>query len=64
MNSKIQLLKADGSLLLELAWGETIVEPAAGDKPEATVLPVRTNRTKDAVGIAEGSITALNLEKL
>ncbi|RYZ75953.1 MAG: DUF4340 domain-containing protein, partial [Proteobacteria bacterium] len=33
MNSKIQLLKADGSLLLELAWGETIVEPAAGDKP-------------------------------
>jgi Domain of unknown function (DUF4340) len=62
--SKISLLAADGSEIFEMSWGDTFTEKAHGDKPEAVVLPVLTNQSKEPVGIAEGSIKSLGLETL
>ena len=57
--SHLTLLKSDGSTVFEMWWGEAVSEKAAGDKPEVRYIPVKTNLSKQLLGVPEKSIADL-----
>lgn len=60
--SSLRLLSSEGGLVFEMSWGDPVIETATPDRPEARYLPVRTNLSKQVIGVAEKSIEALSLK--
>ncbi len=59
-SSSLRLLKSDGSLVFEMSWGEPVTENATSERPEAVYLPIKTNLSKQVVGLAEKSVAELS----
>lgn len=62
--SRIFLSHADGKSVLELVWGEKVTEKADESRPEAEYLLARTSLMNHVLGLSEGSINGLELEKV
>ncbi len=74
MSNHIRLLRADGSLVLELKWGDLLFEKSnvSGLSPEDAKLPgqveaqfvaTETNQSKWLMGVPEGSIRDLGIHQ-
>lgn len=62
--SSIELSKASGEPVFDFAWGEAVVEKAAGGKPETRYLPARTTRVDRVIGVPEASVNDLALASI
>jgi hypothetical protein len=53
--SRLTLLKSDGTLVFEMSWGDPVIEKSDAGV-ESQIVPVKTNLSKQMIGVPEKSI--------
>ncbi len=60
--SHLSLLTSDGRIAFEMSWGEPVIEKATPEHPGSRYLPVKTNLSRQVVGVPEQQIAALGAQ--